>query len=352
LPLVTIASVLVETAANMRHEPIFDLENEPIRLIPTSARKAYALDLARFYRLYELLKHIDRVWLKGTGKFVVSGEILAALAVATRLSETTLRRALRAPEAGLFWQATITRQWRENDVIYLRLASRQRVEQTLSELAEAAGVYDPRRVSIGITFVKWSDCRSLKRFGAACFGAWLAAHNKTGSSMIRWSDLKTSWGRARKQLRLWCKIARVKIIHNRVLIDPSEFDRETAYRLSMDLSREGFYVTTQMRADGKEFWSFQRANTFVAPVTAQVGKRSIPKRATRYLRRPGDGSKRIRNNHPIAVHRTDHARRIKRTRQQAPERDQYLHKVYHAQKRYGVWQGTNLWELSYCGKWD
>lgn len=328
-----------------------DIGEAEVHILPSTARKAAALGLFKFYRVYEVLKHIDRVHHDGRGKFVIGGEILQDAATACGVSPLTIKRTIRDEAAqGLFWRLTITPKWRADDILYVELVSRKNVELALSERAAAAGVYDAYQVSRRKALLRLADFEDLQTLAAFCFASWLAV--RKGSEFTgRWADLVSAWGRSRRTIREWIAISGVTIVHNFGYI-PAEDTAGPA--LNAALTLQGNDVPTWRETiDGKEYVVFYRANTFVAPGQEHVktGRRGIAKRAAAHLRRGGDSPDFTRTNHDMleAHDRYRKLKRIRKLRNLSPERTHYTREAAFKRKRYRQTRQVNRWDILHYG---
>jgi hypothetical protein len=341
-----IAEMLPVAVVHVQHDPLLDLADD-VHYLPSTARKAIALGMTPAWRIYELLKHFDRLKLAGTGKFVLTDEMLKALAAAAGIQPIYVKRIIRHQGQGIFWRVTITHQWRAEDIIYVELTSRSRVDALLSERAAAhlddwgrpAPIYDAHRISKRKALLRVEDFSDLQSLEALCFAGWLSTLTDryfTG----RWVDLQSAWGRDRHTLRDWCSAAGVKIVHNHGYIDVNDVDPETLYEIALSLAANNSAWREGTRL---KYW---RANSFVAPEQARTGKRGICRKAAAYIRRGGDARQVIRTNHELPQRTAERYQRIKRRIRKAPHRDHYIHEFCYNKGRFAK-RPTDLWTLAH-----
>src|SRR5690606_24010205 len=102
-------------------------------------------------------------------KFLLTEDDLREVAKACGISKESLRRILKDEAAeGLFWSVEVTPRWRRKDELFIRLASNIRVEERLTDVAVAEGVFNPygsaaRRCSGSMS---WTGYRSSRPFAS------------------------------------------------------------------------------------------------------------------------------------------------------------------------------------------
>lgn len=276
-----------------------DFREKQVHIIPSAARKSAALGLFKFWRVYALLKHIDRLDFSGHGRFVVTPDIIEKIAQWCQLSPITITRILRAAEAqGIFWELEVTRQHHAPDSLYIRLSGRHSLEAALSKRAVTAQVYDPTVVSARKAHIDLVDFQKLQTLEAQCFDAWLAA-KKDGSFTGRWIDLEAAWGREKTTLKRWLQCSEVKVICNFATLPvlTSSKDKLQAAAVGASYDNHISYQTI----DDTEYLVFQRANTYATADPSQTGKRGVCRDVASHLRRAGlDTSQTyIRTNHDL-----------------------------------------------------
>jgi len=268
-----------------------------VHIVPSAARKAAALGLFKYWRVYALLKHIDRVQFAGHSRFVVTQDIIELVACWCCLSPITISRILRDKAAlGIFWTLDVVSQHHAPDVLYIRLPGRDKLEATLSQLAASEGVYDPTIVSPRKALLNLSDFAKLQSLEAQCFDAWLSAR-KDGQFTGRWIDLEAAWGREKTTLKRWLKCSGVKVIRNYGKVPTGQ--HEMLFDAAVGLSYDN-HVSYEIEND-TEYLVFQRANTYVASDASRPGKRGICRDVASHLRRAGldKSQKPIRTNHDV-----------------------------------------------------
>jgi hypothetical protein len=264
-----------------------------IHIYPETARKASALDLMKYWRVYALLKHYDRQNEHGrgagTGRFIVDADALDWLGGVLSLKAVTLRRLLRDPQAGAFWACLTLPQWRAPDTLIIELTGRVQVERTLSERAAAAGVLNPyatsRKAQLTLT-----DFSSLQGLAARCFDAWLSVQ-RDGEKRLSWANLRRAWGRSATTLRGWMDAAGVTKLANYgwMPIDGAGFTREDV-ALGFWFDERGYCWTGKYRLnDGTYidavFWNMP--NTYRTSGTIAQGAKGQVKRAAAELQGSG-----------------------------------------------------------------
>lgn len=360
MPLVSIASFLPGVVAHVTHDPLEDMKGDRVHFLPSTARKAIALDMVTYWRIYELLKHYDRVQCGGTGKMILDEKLLSTIASAARLSVIRVTRIIRHAPMNLFWNLTISRQWRDADILYIELLSRRQVEVKLSHIAEENGVYDARRVSKRKAYLKVEDFQKLQRLEALCFAAWINDRKKgkdakeynpapkwdddAGSITIPLYALSSAWGRDHKIIQKWRQLAEIGVSPNVGYINDKEHGDHLVQCLEHDLDRNGVYHWRDHQRT-----KFPRANTYYAPDSAQRGTRSLCRKTAADLCNGGDASK-MRTNHVMPVKGSERAaglyKRISRLIDTDPLRTHYLFATVLDKGAYRM-RPTGLFKLHY-----
>jgi hypothetical protein len=303
MPLASFADLLPKATANVKHDPLQDMRGDHVHFMPSTARKAIALGYVTDWRIYELLKHYDRLMLKGEGKFELDEKILSAVAAAANLTPIRVKRIIRQSVPGIFWTLTIGKQWRADDILYVTLTKRAKVEAQLSEIAEGEDqdIYDPTRVTKRKAYLNVEDFKKLQRLEALCFAAWIndrkdgkdhpTLPNDSGAMTIPLYELERAWGRDHKIIQRWVKLAGITVKRNRGYANIKEHGEKRIKWLQGSLSNNGVYHWRE-----KQRVFYPRANTYIAPSTAQRGTRSISRKTAADIRSGGDAL-RIRTNH-------------------------------------------------------
>lgn len=303
MPLASFADLLPKATQHIKHDPLQDMRGDHVHFLPSTARKSIALGYVTDWRIYELLKHFDRLQLGGTGKFVLSETILRAVASAAGLAPITVKRIIRQSIPGLFWTVTITRNWRADDTLHIALPKRRRLEAQLSSIAEGEDkdIYDPTRVSKYKAFLSVEDFRKLQRLEALCFAAWIndrkpgkddpVLPNDSGSMTIPLYELERAWGRDHKIIQRWVRMAGI-IKKRRVgYANIKELGEKKTQWLEASLDHNGVYHWSN-----NQRLLYPRASTYIAPDTSKRGSPSIARKTAADIRSGGDAS-RIRTNH-------------------------------------------------------
>lgn len=303
MPLASFADLLPKVTAHVEHDPLMDMRADHVHFMPSTARKAIALGYVTDWRIYELLKHYDRLQLGGTGKFILTETILRAVAAAAGLKPITVKRIIRGSVPGMFWTLTASRQWRDFDILHVQLTKRSKLEAQLSEIGEGEDkdIYDPRRVTKRKAYLNVEDFKKLQRLEALCFAAWIndrkqgkdhpTLPNDSGAMTIPLYELERAWGRDHKIIQRWVKLAGIKVKRNRGYANIKEHGEKRIQWLEASLSNNGVYHWRE-----KQRVMYPRANTYIAPDTAQRGTRSISRKTAADIRSGGDAL-RIRTNH-------------------------------------------------------
>jgi hypothetical protein len=303
MPLASFADLLPKATANVKHDPLQDMRGDHVHFMPSTARKSIALGYVTDWRIYELLKHYDRRVLGGTGKFILTDKIVSTIAEAAGLTPIRVKRIIRGSVPGIFWTLTISRQWRDDDILHVCLTSRRILEAKLSQIAEGEDqdIYDPLRVTKRKAYLSVEDFKKLQRLEALCFAAWIndrkagkdhpTLPNDTGAMTIPLYELERAWGRDHKIIQRWVKLAGITVKRNRGYANIKEHGAKRIKWLEASLTNNGVY---HWRENQRVF--YPRANTYIAPDTAQRGTRSISRKTAADIRSGGDAL-RIRTNH-------------------------------------------------------
>lgn len=313
-----------------------------VHIKPSVARKSAALGLFTVWRIYELLKHYDRLNLRGAGKFVLTDAILNTIAEWAALDPITVKRIILTPSTlvqGVYWSVDITRHWREDSTLYIELRSRNNLDYSLSGLAEERDVYDPWVMSKRKALLRLEDFKSLQTLEAVSFSAWLVTNNKYGKFTGRWCDLRRAWSRDRRTLLRWIEASGVRIIPNLGFKDPRKVDPVEYQNMAVSLQANNSpWVDRQRRL------TYHRANTYQATVRDIRGKRGIcSKKAAAHLQGGGGVLQIIRTNHEATNRDSEKLKRVQKEIDKDPTRAHYIH--YHTFM--GGWytqHPARLWE--------
>lgn len=328
------------------------VNSDPVHIVPSAARKSAALGLFKYWRVYALLKHIDRTQFAGHSRFLITDDIINQLAVWCGLKPITIRRILTERSIqGIFWSITRTSRHHAPDVLHVRLEGRHKVEATLTERALAAEVYDAAIVSRCKGLLQLEDFRSLAGLEAQCFDAWLAAR-KQQEFTGRWVDLESAWGRERTTLKHWLELAGVTVIHNYATIPLPFTSRDELLTAAVGASYDN-YIQYQT-IDGTEYLVFQRANTYVTADASQAGRRGKCRDIASHLQRAGldRPTKYVRTNHDLREQpAAKRVRRLDNWIKRAPDRRHYTLKVAAIRQLRRGRSPTfvNRWRLEYTG---
>lgn len=315
------------------------IPEEAVHIIPSAARKSSALGLFKFWRIYALLKHLDRIQFAGHSRFLLTRDLIHQLAAWCKLKPVTVRRILRSPKAGLFWAI--------DDHRVIHLVSRRKVEAGLTRRAAANDVYDAHIVSRSKGLLSIDEFSGLQRLEAAAFDAWLATR-KNGHFTGRWVDLQAAWGRERTTLLRWLKLAGAEIIRNYATIPVRS--AEAVYDAAVGASYDNhiWYETI----DDETHLVFQRANTYVTSDYMRAGLRGTCRDIAGHLQRAGlnASTQYVRTNHDVREKSAGlRLRYLDRRISKHGDRRHYSLKVAHGLKlrRGRPHERMNRWRLEY-----
>lgn len=322
---------LPEIVRQAFHRDTPDLYAEPVHILPSTARKAIALGYGRPYRVFAALKHLDRVRYNGSGKFLLTEDDLREVAKACGISKESLRRILKDEAAeGLFWSVEVTPRWRRKDELFIRLASNIRVEERLTDVAVAEGVFNPYEVSRK-AMLWFDELDRLQEFSAFCLALWIAVQ-KHGRVTLRWADMESAWGRSQPVLAEWMRITGIKKQHNvgrfpaRDTGELANGRHGPAFNFALTLTANNYWWTDWV--DGEKYVYFPRANTYIAPGAYgnRRGTHSLKRKASAHIQAGGGSREFMRTNFDMLEARDAYRawKRIRKLRNLAPHRTQYV----------------------------
>jgi len=250
-----------------------------LELWPAMARLVIASGDAAAYRLYIYLWNLC----KATGGWVSLANVIHGEAGQNFGGTFNTRKRLVKRGAGRYWFESDDRLW---------LVGAQRLYPALQEFAESRGVAGYDEPNTRKMLIPAESIHSLKAFNAACLNAWIS-ERKGSSYQVTWRVLCAQWGKSRRTLYDWIRLAGVKSTENygRRWVGTHKRGAPHVFDVVVDESSGNPQVITNQAG---QLWAyFQRGNTYVgnAPYNSKGACKAINAHSGNYTGdRPGDGA--------------------------------------------------------------